>query len=170
VRKRPSKSLERTPERILAGNLLVRWRVYPSIVITCGIASGLLLSQAYVYDVTILAKCGGVPATWLWVNWLPGLACVAFWVFCSRYSMRRAGAIVSLGTVLCSAYAMLRASDSNRAGGDMACILLLPDGVLVGMFVVVGSLIARIGASLNETRPVVPRLPPNKSAERTRER
>jgi hypothetical protein len=148
----------------------MRWRVYPWVVIACGLASGLLLSQAYVYDVNILGKCGGIPTTWLLMNWLPGLICVAFWVSCTRHSMRGAGIFVSFGTVFCSAYATLRASDASRAGGDMACVLLFPDGAIVSMLVVVGSLVAWVGARINERRPVRPQLPPDKSLERTRDR
>jgi len=147
----------------------MHWRAYTWLVITCGVASGLLLSQAYLYDVSILGRCGEVPATWLLVNWLPGLIGASFWVFCTRHSMRRAGTIVSLGTVLCSAYATFLASNPSRGRGDMGCILLFPDGVLVSILVVVGSLLAWVGARVNETRPVVPRLPPNTSLERTRE-
>src|SRR5690349_10609724 len=148
----------------------MRLRVYPLVVVSCGAASGLLLSQAYAYDLTILgAKCGGVPTTWLLVNWLPGLICVALLVLCTRYSMRCAGTIVSLGTVVCSAYATLRASDPSRGSGDMGCVLLFPDGALVSVLAIVGSLLAWVGARANETQLVVPRVPPNKSPERTRE-
>ena len=146
----------------------MRWRVYPWIVIACGATSGLALSQAYKFDVAILAECGGVPVSWLAVNWLPGLICMAFWVFCTRHSMRRAGIFVSLGTVLCSAYAVLRASDPSRGGGDMACVLNFPDGMYVSVLVVVGSLFAWLGARASESWPVKPRLPPNTSLERTR--
>lgn len=147
----------------------MRWRTYPWIVIACGIASGFVLSRAYQFDVSILGKCGGVPASWLPMNWLPGLICVAFWVFRTRYSMRRAGILVSLGTVLCSVCAMFRASDPSRAGGDMACVLLFPDGIYVSALVVFGSFAAWLGARNNESMPVKPRLPPNNSPERTRE-
>jgi hypothetical protein len=147
----------------------MRSRAYPWIVIAGGIASGLLLSRAYLYDVSILAKCGGIPPTWLLINWLPGLVCVAFWVFCTRHSMRRAGVTIALGTVLCSGYATLHAADQSRSGGDMACILLVPDGVLIAVLVVVGSLVAWVAARASETQPVVPQFPPNKSLERTRE-
>jgi len=92
------------------------------------------------------------------------------WVFCTRRSMRWAGTIVSLGTVLCSACATLRASDPSRASGDMGCVLLLPDGVLVSVLVIVGSLLAWLGARFNETQRVVPRMPPDTSLERARER
>jgi hypothetical protein len=143
--------------------------MYPWIVILCGAASGLLLSQAYAYDVAFLDKCGGVPSTWLLVNWLPGTVCVALWILRTRHSMRCAGIIVSLGTVISSAYATLRASDPSRGGGDMGCIAIFPDGALISLAVVTGSLLAWLGARVNETRPVVPRLPPNTSFEQTRE-
>jgi hypothetical protein len=145
-------------------------RVYPWIVILCGIASGLLLSQAYAFDVTILRKCGGVPPTWLLVNWLPGTMCVALWSFCTGYSMRRGGIIVSLGTVVCSAYATIRASDTFRGSGDMGCVLLFPDGAFIAIAIIVGSLLAWLGARANEAVAVVPALPPNTSLERTRDK
>jgi len=154
----------------LGSNVLVRWRVYPWIVISCGVASVLLLWRAYVFDSTILVKCGGIPITWLLVNCLPGLISVTLWVFCTRHSMCRAGTIVSIGTVLISAYAMFRASDPSRGSGDMGCILLFPDGVFVSMLVAVGSLLAWLAARINETQPVVPKMPPNASLERTRQR